>query len=173
MVLKPGTLRISYGIGTSLKTIDCGVVTSVSDDIKSNVLVTPIVTYDADNAFAFDTGSTENITFSVVRRCPNPLDPTEMDDTSIDSTKWSNRKWMLELTSVINRWQMKTDGCTLTYTPIVQTYDPTSETYTDVYQRTISANAYIKTISISYDTSSHEILRAQIIASVGSMGKVR
>ena len=169
-----GLLTLSYSTGTKEYSLDCGAVTAVNDDIKANVLVTPIVTYDANNAFAFDMGSTENLTFNIKRRNPpNALglsDILDNDDKSIldanweNSAQWCNRVWRMALISMIDRWQMRTDGCTVKFAPIVQVGGK------DVYQKTIEVNGYLKTLSITYDISSHEVLTVSLMIAVGTMG---
>ena len=171
-----GMLTLSYSTGSKTYSLDCGTVTAVNDDITASVLVTPIVTYTADNAFAFDTGAVENLTFTIKRRNPdNAIDlsdlldvthPTILDVDWANTAQWSNRAWKTALVSMVDRWQMRTDGCTVLFTPAV----PGSGD--GVYQRKIEVNAYIKQLNITYDISSLEVLSVSIGLAVGTMGRV-
>lgn len=158
-----GTLVVSYFDNSqgAYVQIDCGIVTTVDDNIRADVLVTPIVVYNANNAFAFDTGATENLSFSILRRNP-PSDV--IDDSSPNSAYWSNHKWKLAISGLIDRWQARTDGCTLRFTPVVLNGQ------NGVYQEAIEVNAYIRSLTITYDVSSLELLRVTLDAAVGSMG---
>lgn len=174
-----GMLRLVANTDGILMDIDCGTVISFSDNPNVSTTRVPIVTYTAENAFLFDTGATDSFTIQVARK--NPIKGQDgvtqdiIDDSSVyknrvwgDTTCWSNRVWKEALTLFINRWQARTDGCKLTYTPVVQVnggYDSH-----DLYQRSInSVNVYIKSISFSYDVSSHELIRATLNINVGSM----
>ena len=181
LVSLQGKLILSYSDATGKEyTLNCGTVTAVSDDIKANVLQTPIPVYSADNAFAFDTGSTENLQFTIVRRNPvseetNPGIPDNVPDIYeadwVNTEQWSNRVWKMALISMIDRWQMKTDGVQVLFTPIVQVQDSPNDPIRDVYQATIDVRGYMKSLSITYDISSFEVLRVQLAIAVGSIHK--
>ena len=170
--MSEGLLIISYMNDTMEYRLDCGIVTSVNDDITSSVLVTPIVTYSADNAFAFDTGTKEVISFTIRRRDPDvPEDPlgsfnsANITDIAWEHTdRWSNGLWKLALESLIDRWQMRTDGCTVSFTPVVMTDGQ------PVYQNPINVNAYISSLSIQYSVNSFDTLTVNMTVMVGTMG---
>ena len=178
-----GMLTLSYTDSSKVYTLECGTVTAVSDDIKASVSVTPIVTYSASNAFVFDIGTVENLSFTIKRRNPdNVIDP-DFDSLSqeqdmvpdsigavrmvpwVHTEKWSNRIWKLALESMIDRWQMKTDGQSILFTPLVQANGK------DVFQKTINVNGYLKYLEIQYDVESFELLTVRLDVAVGSMNK--
>ena len=169
-----GELLLSYTKNGIEYMLECGTVTAVNDDVKADVLVTPIVTYTANNAFAFDSGATENLTFNIKRR--NPSDAydnlTVIDQTSLptgpwtDTHVWCNRMWKIALESFIDRWQMKTDGCRVRFIPYVKNNNG------GIYQKEIDVNGYLKSLTIQYSTTSNELLSVQLSIAVGTMGKV-
>jgi hypothetical protein len=166
-------------VGTSQWTLDCGVVESVQDNVTVSLSTTPIVTYSAENAFVFDTGATNTYTFHIVRK--NPIGRGEVIDDEYtafsgyweNSERWSNRVWMMGLRKFINRWQARSDGCKLYFTPLVQDKDG-YDRY-DVYQRRLDGvNVYLKGVTFNYTVNSPEIIRATISVTLGSMcGKQR
>lgn len=148
--------------------LDCGIVQSVDDRVQVNLSTTPIVTYDAENAFVFDTGATNTYTFKVIRKNPNPNTDGDLvpnSNWSLDETKeWSNRKWKEALTLFINRWQALSDGCVLNYTPVVQVGGE------DVYQRSLTnLRGYLKSVIFEYSANSVETITANISFTLGSM----
>ena len=176
-----GELLLSYDEGGTTYALECGTVVSVGDNVKASVLVTPIVTYTANNAFAFDTGATENLTFNITRRNPPETDdesttvidiPTVVDYHTLptgpweNTHRWCNRMWKIALERFIDRWQMRTDGCKVRFVPYVK------KNGEDVYQKEIDVNGYLKSLTIQYSTMSCEVLTVQLSIAVGSMGKV-
>lgn len=130
-------------------------VSALSDNISSSVLVTPIVTYDAENSFAFDTSATESFSFSFKRVTPeNPI------NTSTDPEKWDNAKWMCELIKYVNCWQAKTDGITFQY-----------EGSSDVipFFPAIKCRAYIKSISFTRPKGYSDMISGTVSLQTGSM----
>ena len=174
-----GLLTLSYMTDAQDYTLNCGTVISISDNIKADVLQTPIPVYSADDAFTFDTGSTEVLHFKLIRRNPVPsIDPqytTEPDsipdiydmDWDSDSTKWSNRIWKMALISMIDRWQMKTDGIQVVFTPLILSNE--SDYESGVFQETIDIRGYLQSLSITYDINSFETLHIDLDVAVGSM----
>lgn len=137
----------------SIKPINVSVVPSISDSITSTVSVTPIVTYDAENSFAYDTSATETISFSFKRVNPDSVDN---DDKSTD--KWDNAKWMCELVKYINRWQAKTDGVLLDYSSSLSQFFPS-----------IADNAYVRSISFTRPVGLPDTITGSVSLQVGSM----
>lgn len=142
---------------------------AVSDEINVSVSVTPIVTYNAENAFVFDLQATEKISFSFTRKNPtgiihvmNNNVMTEMPlpwDASSDDRHWSNRTWMNKLRNFIDCWQTDSDGCKLTYEPL-----------DDTLQAAIpSLNVYVQTLQYNMNTSSNEVVNGTLTLQVGSM----
>ncbi len=139
--------------GNSIKPINVSVVPSISDSITSTVSVTPIVTYDAESSFAYDTSATETISFSFKRVTPDTVDN---GDTNTD--KWDNAKWMCELVKYINRWQARTDGVILGYSSSLSPFFPL-----------IADNAYVRSISFTRPVGLPDTITGSVSLQVGSM----
>ena len=172
-----GVLILSYTEGGQVYTLECGTVTAVNDTVRANILQTPIPVYSADNAFTFDTGATDNLQINIVRRNPEHIvDPGNIPDnvpdiynvdwSKYDTARWSNRVWKMALISMIDRWQMKSDGLSVDFTPVV-----TNELGGGIYQAAIRENGYIKSLDISYDVTSFEVLRVTLHIAIGSINK--
>ncbi len=140
--------------GNSIKPINVSVVPSISDSITSTVSVTPIVTYDAENSFAYDTSATETISFSFKR-----VTPDTVNNDGTDTDKWDNAKWMCELVKYINRWQARTDGVLLQYA-----IAPASTFFPGIY-----SNAYIRSVSFTRPVGLPDTITGSVSLQVGSM----
>ncbi len=140
--------------GNSIKPINVSVVPSISDSITSTVSVTPIVTYDAENSFAYDTSATETISFSFKR-----VTPDTVNNDGTDTDKWDNAKWMCELVKYINRWQARTDGVLLQYATA-----PASTFFPGIY-----SNAYIRSVSFTRPVGLPDTITGSVSLQVGSM----
>lgn len=172
-----GALTLSYHDDHRDYVLECGIVTAVTDSVRADVMQVAIPTYSADNAFAFDKGAVENLQFTLVRRNPDDVQdpPYDLDDPRLnwadyDSSKWSNCVWKTALVYMINRWQMKTDGVSVLFIPLIQIDDPAYSS-SDVYQSTIDTNGYLHTVNIVYDISSLEVLHVRINIAVGTMNR--
>lgn len=146
------------------------ILTDYSDMASTNVLVTPIVTYTAENAFAFDVSPNDILSIQFTRVNPKGT-ATYWADEDVegerlplpwnlmgDDRMWSNRVWENNLMSLINRWQAESNGCILRYHPI----NPDTQ-YNAAY------NVFIKSITFDHNASSPEMLKGTIDLQVGSM----
>ena len=145
------------------KSIDCETVTDISDEISATVMVTPIVTYDSENSFAFDTSSNESFTITFKRKSPvsvtyNSLGVENSADPE-DCSTWSNRKWKEEMQALIDRWQARSDGCRMYYTPL------DSACHCPI----TALNVYIRSISFNNTVESYELISGTMNIQVGSM----
>ncbi len=148
-----GALTLTMAGGTHPQILS-EVVTSISDSVSASITRVPIVTFKADQAFAFDTGTTSSLSFSITR--PNPVNPDDRPENT-DSRTWSNKRFEKELTGYIDRWQAETDGCTLVFEP-----------YT-TGQRRIEENVYLASLSITMDKGIAETLYISLEADIGTM----
>ena len=131
-----GKFRITYSdVNNNMKdiTLDFGSITSIMVSINKATSTIPLVSMSMDRTFQLENGGTLQYTISFKRK-----NPIEFDNTSNDSTKWSNRYWYLQVDRLINRWQMRTDGCRMTYVP----------DETNPYVPPIDYNGYIKMINV-------------------------
>lgn len=181
-------------------TLDMG-VQKLNDSISVSIFQKPIVTYQAEDTFAYDVSAQDGFTITITRKNPdNAYDPT--DDPSVSSSvttldgedgedavdnarlstdwnassspsfTWCNRLWKKALTSLINRWQMRTDGNRLTFIPVV-TRDGTPNTEGVFQHRIENANVYLKSITFTYTDDTPEVITAQISMVMGSMSGKR
>lgn len=147
------TLTINGG-STQYPQLISDVVTSITDSVSASVTRVPIVTFKADQAFAFDTGTTSSMSFSITRM--NPADPDD-SPSNTNSRTWSNKRFEKELVRYIDRWQAETDGCQLVFEPFTSG------------QRTIEENVYLSSISISVEKGIAETLYISLDVDVGTM----
>lgn len=159
-----------------------GLMKNFDDNISANISVTPIVTYNAENAFAFDIQANESVSLSFVRKNPcnkikvfdeNSNEFVEQQlpwDGSTDDRHWSNRKWIAELSALVNRWQVETDGCVMVYDPldpILQlAMDPSID---DDITHEAARNVYIHQFSHNFSVSMPEAVNGNLSLQIGSM----
>lgn len=137
---------------TALREMTIDVVSSVSHQLSASITRVPIVTFRADQAFAYDIGTTGDLTFTIVR-----TQRADADDDATDSRLWTNAKFEEMLTNYIDRWQAETDGCTLRFEPL--TYG----------QSIIEENVYLSNLVIKEDKGVAETLYITLNANIGSM----
>lgn len=131
-----GTCTISYDGNT----IDLGTVTSFGRSYSKSVAVTPLVSLPMEQAFPLESASqlTVNISFSRVG----------------DNTSWYD-----SLTQAMNRWQCRTDGFTLRYTPDSDNpFIPPTE-----------VSGYIKSLSRTYSSDANQLVTGTMEFHVGTM----
>ena len=148
-----GTLVLSTQTGLYPQILS-DVITSVNDNVSTSVLRTPIVTFKADQAFAYDTGTTSSLSFSIVRN--NPSEPNDLPGNT-DSRTWSNKRFEEEFVKYIDRWQAETDGCQLVFEPFT------------TGQRKIAENVYLSSVSITSNKGIAETLYISLDVDVGTM----
>lgn len=153
-----GTMEIGYG---NLM-IKINVLTGFSETLTKSGTVFPLVSLEAEDAFVLDTGTKKTITLSFRRRCP---DDDVINDRSSDSDLWSNAYWYEQVMGLIDRWQAKTDGCKLRYTPEGENpYIPAR-----IKTGNQGINGYIKSISMEYSSDSNTLLTGKIEFHLGKM----
>ena len=148
-----GTLTLTIsGSADHLDPIVCDCVPSVDDQVSVSISRTPIVTFRADQAFAYDTGATSSLSFTIVRNTPSVI-----NDLSRDSTLWSNAYFEKKLTEFIDRWQAETDGCRLQFTPCTSG------------QRPIDENVYLSSLSFRSNKGFGDTLYINLSVNIGTM----
>lgn len=136
--------------------IDLGVVTKITDTVQKKVMLTPIVSLDMQSAFPIETGNSQSYSISFSRK-----NPPVVNDDSLDVNDWSNSKWYRWMTKAIDRWQARTNGCILKYTPKSD----------NIYQGDIisEVGGYVKSIGRTYDVSYNEVISGTLTFVVGTM----
>lgn len=136
-----------FRIQTPSATLDLGIVTSFQDQLKSSLTTTGIPTMSSDRTFVIDTGTTESFTLSFYRKDP-------------DGDGMSNREWIETLQSLVDRWQMQTDGCTLYMIP---------DAGESAEIPSFSVNVYITSLSHTYNKGTPDLIEGQIRFIAGSV----
>lgn len=154
-----GKLRLEYYEEISdeiseFRSLSFGTVNAIRDSITKSVSDTPIPTLSLEDTFLLETDNSREIWFSFKRNAPEYI-----DNSSSDSTKWSNSHWYLQITKLIDRWQVKTDGATLIYTPDAD----------NPYVEEIYAHIYIKSIDRTYNHDFVQMISGTVSMIVGTM----
>lgn len=139
--------------GEQARDVSLGTVESISETLNKRCMVTPIPSLDMQSAFPIESGNSKS--YSIGFKRTNPLEP---DDTSGDSDDWPNEIWYNALTNTINRWQVRTDGCTLRYISNGNSYLPDFE-----------EQGYIKSIERTYKADFNEVISGTLTFTVGRM----
>ena len=138
--------------------IDLGTVTNISRSASKKSMITPIVSLNMRDAFPIESGNGQTISLSFKRADSRTTSSDGVNPTSLAISKLhSNKRWYADLTSAIDRWQARTDGCVLHYvsdTPYVPSFDKVG---------------YIKNISRTYRNDFNEVITGSLEFSVGTM----
>lgn len=149
-IMSEGTLRIKIG-GTEY---DLGYVTKIRETFTKTTANTPIVTKKAEDTFAIESGGKMSISVELER-----INPKNGITSGSDSTKWTNGYWYQRVAEIVDRWQAKTNGCTLIYTP----------SNTNPYQPARNYNGYIKEFSRIHTKGFAEKISVSLNFVVGTM----
>lgn len=135
-------------------TFELGILTSVSETFTKSCSTTPIVSKSMDDTIAIESGSGLNLNLRFTR-----VQPIAYDDTSDSSEDWSNAHWYHMVTLAMDRWQARTDGFTLSYSP-----------YEDnPYIHPFTYNGYIKSLSRRYSKGKPTEISVSMEFHVGCM----
>lgn len=146
--------------GFSLRTISFGTVTNINVGYTKQVSPTPIVTQSVDSTFAIESGSSMTISFNFVRRQPDPEEISDSLDS--DSTLWSNRFWSERRNAMMDRWQARTNGATLSFSP-------TTGDEGDPYVPPFSKRGFVQSITASYNKGDPTVITGSLVFEVGTM----
>lgn len=95
---------------------DFGTVTSITDTLTKSITSIPIVSLPTDCTFALESNTANKFVVNFTRK--NPIKLVEGVATTYESDadyystswKWTNALWNTAITSLLNRWQLRTDG---------------------------------------------------------------
>ncbi len=133
---------------------DFGTVTGISETFQKSCSITPIVTLSKQSAFPLETRTYKQISVSFTRK-----QPAAIKDNGTDPTKWSNGLWQERIMKSLDRWQARTNGYRLTYTP----------TDDNPYVSPIDVNGYVKSLTIKAVQGRPESIQGTLEFHVGSM----
>lgn len=142
-----GTLTLSYD-GEDDIVIET--VTSFGESFSKSGTVTPLVSMSVDDACGIESGSSKTYNISFTRKNPQ---------SGSGSRGWSNATWLTRLTRAVNRWQCKTNGFNLTFTPDDD----------NPYIGPKSERGYVKNLIVRYRDDGNEILTGSLEFHVGTM----
>ena len=157
-----GELRLTYAENRRTVSLSFGTVTGLSSMFQKSVSTTPLVSLPSADAFALDTKTTKVWTVKFTR-----VQPPEEDIVSggTDSTRWSNAEWLTNVTAAVDRWQCRTDGFKLRFTPAWDNpYTPEIDP-----EDPDGLNGYVKSLSISYSSESNTTLSGSFEFHAGTM----
>jgi len=128
---------------------------TLSDNITTTLTEIEIPTFTSEKNLKIDLGTEETFDFKFWRVHPHDWVPA--DDLSTDSTIWSNRKWYeVFLSDYVDRWQMRTDGATLSYQSDVG------------FHLSFEVNGYITYADITANINGNGDISGNVKFSVGS-----
>ena len=156
-----GKVYLQYDDEDSAQTImlDFGSIQSINDSPRKSVSVTPIVSLPMMNSFPIETGNSLSYTVSFKRHDSRTTSYDDQIGTSLEVTRqWSNRKWYTEVSRIIDRWQVRTNGCKMTYIPGEGDMMPG-----------FSKDGYLKNISRVYRDDYNEVITGSFTFVVGTM----
>lgn len=158
--VEDGARAVLFAPGFQL--FDLGEIQSVTKQYHANTTVIPIMCYGYRRSFVMDLGTTMSVVLKYIR-----VQPDDFNDASGDSRRWSNGKWLTYLRSLMDRWQMKTNGQVLYLLnpkPNVPAEDPAlpmtenDRLPTRSIKEIFGANCYISSAPINYaDMGPHAI----------------
>ena len=128
-----------------------GTLRSYELTYSKTVTPTPIPTLPAESAFAIEFGSAINISASFV-----------VKDERITE---SDELWVVQAAAAVNRWQMRTDGATLIYSP-----HTTEGREDDIpYIPPFEYQGYIKKLDWTYKGGDNQAIHGNLTFEVGRM----
>lgn len=189
---RDGNLR-AIAVATGLGSIDFGAIQAINTTYNSKLSVIPIVCYGYEGTFCMDLGVSKTVSISYMRVQPSgtatingqtvtlPCDPRP-DFPVYDSRYWSNAHWIQKLRDFTNRWQLRTNGCTLYLKrPDLERlsngtpdYSATgSVTYHDPMRDFISEiegeNCYISSASVDYPVACPHMIKNSVTFMMGTL----
>lgn len=167
-----GTLWAYYKVDESTSFKLCmGYVTKIGMSFSKNTSVVPIVTKSAEDAFPLDNGVTKTYTFNGSRKQPstisdvgNGIYPNSKPENEIraEQAAWSCETWFTKAMGLVDRWQMKTDGCWFKFVP------EDDNPYISIGSSGI-IHGYIGSIEITYNREYNELLTFYLSVTIGTM----
>ena len=131
-----------------------GTITGIQESFQKSGSTFPLVAMSAENTIVIDTKTAKVISVSFLRK-----QPENVNDSSSDTTRWSNATWFDTISKCVNRWQCRTDGYRLTYTP----------TADNPYIAPIDENGYLRNFTARFVSGSPTKLKGSFEFHVGTM----
>lgn len=142
-------------VTTGYGAVDLGHIQSINETYDASLSPIPIVCFGYGRSFCMDLGVTKTISLSVIR-----TNPMVINEDSEDSRDWSNAHWISYLKTLLDRWQMMTNGSQLyLLRPTSDRLktgtenDPMRQYYTEI----TGDRCYVTGLPIDYKDSPHTI----------------
>jgi hypothetical protein len=136
-----GTLTLSYSGGS----LEIGTVITINESLQKSCTVVPLVSMSVADTFAVESRSAKTINISFKRVQP--------------SSGLNNANWVTTIQNMLNRWQCRSDGFTLTYEP--DNDNP--------YIAPIEYNGYVKSFSYQFSKGDPTVIKGSMEFHVGTM----
>ena len=127
--------------------INLGTITKFSNTVQKRVAVTPIVSLNMQSAFPIESGNSQSYSISF----------THYNGQNGET----NEEWYRKVTTLIDRWQARTNGCLLNYTP-----SSDNPYHGDIIK---NMGGYVKSISRTFNSEYNEIITGTLEFCVGTM----
>lgn len=173
---RDGNLR-AIAVATGLGSLDFGAIQAVNTTYNSKLTVIPIVCYGYTGTFCMDLGVSKTVSISYLR-----VSPENPDNDSFDSRRWDNATWVRKLKEFMNRWQLRTNGCTLYLKRpdserlsdgLPGYYDPSSVDYKDPMRNYIEEingeNCYITSAPVKYAVGKPHVIENNVSFTMGTL----
>ena len=131
--------------GSSEVSIDMGTITGWSNTVQKRGSGYPIVTQGMQNTFPIENGNSQSYTFNF----------THYNGQNGET----NAAWYAKVTACMDRWQARTNGCNIVYTPDAD----------NPYAEALDLEGYIKSITRNYSNEFNEVITGSIEFVVGTM----
>ena len=164
-----------FQIRTERALYDFGTILHISDDLTKSVTPVPIPSLPTDSTYALETNTSNKFTITFERK--NPLRFVNGDYESYEgdvdyynlSWKWTNALWSDAVMSLLNRWQIRTDGYKM-YINADEVQLNKIKGYSSVsnlFPTHQGVNVYVEDIKIKLSEGQTEVLTGTITVVVG------
>lgn len=136
-----GKLSLIYGTAT----LDMGIVEDISRTFSKSVSTVPLTGCTVDDAFAVESGSGLTLQIKFKRVQPE--------------SGMSNKQWYEQVMGSVNRWQARTDGFRLIFTPSAD----------NPHTPPMDENGYVRNLSLKYKQGDPTVLHGTMTFEIGTM----
>ena len=140
-----GTLTLEYYDDGGSHVIEVGAVVTIQESLQKSCTVVPLVSMPMEDTFAVDNRSMKTISIEFKRKQP--------------SSGMTNAQWVQAMESAMNRWQCRSDGFLMTYTPASD----------NPYNAEFSERGYIKSFTHQCSAGEPLVVKGRLEFHVGTM----
>ena len=146
--------------------MDLGVTTSISNSVSKRVMVTPIVSRPMRDAFPVENANSQAYSLNFTRMdtgntAPKTVEQYVDDGITLEESQYlPNEAWYRLLTTTVDRWQARTNGCRLRYI---------SDDGSTYYYPEVDVGGFIKTLDRTYTMEANEKITGSLTFTVGTM----